>query len=714
MRRNSIKDKKSRKTRINMKIMKDMNTVNPVNPENKRHRMTKPKRLRAGIREKLLLSFMVPVLFLVFLGVISYIQAANGLIANYETSASKSLAMSAGYIEYGINSSMSDALQYAMDKNINAYLYGNKMTPMEQYSFMNSKNEELYKKVLAEKFIGNIYILPKGEVRSINSFQKTSILEYARFEAEDFAAATGGNLSRLWIGTHPYLDAEFGVEKDSYAFSYCQQMDSGVGMVVLDVKKEAITQILDGLRISDESPVVLVMEGGKEIGISSDSKQGFYQSANYKKALNSPESSGYFYTKTGGEETLFLYDKIESTGGILCMQIPKSLMMEQAKGIKMLTVVVVCIACIVAGGTGLAISLGISGSIASMQRSLKKIAVGDLTVKVQTKRKDEFAELSEDINAMAENVRLLISQATKVMGEVEESALEITDKSKTAKEVTTRVNAAIFQIEKSVEDQAMDAGRCLEQMDGLSKKILASGEHAASVEAVIQTTTTLLGDSVCAMDQLLEQSQSTLATTQELTKEIDGLEKKTGAISQILTVIHAITEQTNLLALNASIEAARAGSYGRGFSVVAEEIRKLAEESARATGQIKDVIQEILGQTRLAVELSEGTQRIMMSQNQTVAGSKETFSVMEKGLETLIGHMMEITGSISDMDVNRDQTLMAIENISAVTEETFSLSETVVESLDGQGDLIASLADTSEALSEKTNQLKEAIGRFTI
>jgi methyl-accepting chemotaxis protein len=217
-----------------------------------------------------------------------------------------------------------------------------------------------------------------------------------------------------------------------------------------------------------------------------------------------------------------------------------------------------------------------------------------------------------------------------------------------------------------------------------------AAEHAhelarAGVEAAVEASG--------AMDGLRESSQVVSATISELAERSER-------IGQIVETITGIAAQTNLLALNAAIEAARAGEQGRGFAVVADEVRKLAEESQHAAEQISGLIGEIQTETRHAVEVvAEGGER---TENGTavVERARETFLEIGAGIEAMNVQIAEIVRTTDDLAQVTEMASAAAEEVSAASEETSASTQEIAVAARG----LATTADTLNGL----------IGRFQL
>ncbi len=216
------------------------------------------------------------------------------------------------------------------------------------------------------------------------------------------------------------------------------------------------------------------------------------------------------------------------------------------------------------------------------------------------------------------------------------------------------------------------------------------------------------------MTIMTRQSEETSKITDSVVKNIEILKEKSESISTIINVINEIADQTNLLSLNASIEAARAGNAGMGFAVVANEIKKLAEESQDSAGKIKKIVEDIHIQTLDTVNKAMEAEGIVSKQNISIQETIEVFHDMKDSMQKVLTNMEKVYEDVSSMDSTRISTLEAIQNISAVSEETCAASSMVNDSLVAQEEVITHSEKVSIELKQNAEILERALKQFSI
>lgn len=676
----------------------------------------KDMKKKTSIGSKLIIGFLVPVLFVIALGVISYEKASDGIISNYEKASKQTLDLTTQYIESGLNSIESAAIQFEFEETTTKYFLNYiGVNKGELQSIYTTLFNQIHSKKVSDEFIQDVHMI-SDEVTPISSSGIKATDSYTNLlNSKEGKQMMETSQKSGWFGYCDEVDTTFKINQDNYAMRYMRKFATANAAIVIDVKSATIYSILENLDFGENSYVAVVTGDGREIHLEESSTDSIFVGEKfYTDKRASGEGSGSEYVEYQGDEYMYMYSKIGETGATICALMPKHVITAQADGIKDVTVIIVVITCIVALSLGLLITLGISKEIANIIKNLKLVASGDLTVKFHTRRKDEFMILAKNIQDMTESMKGLINKTKDLSNTVSDSSMQVTSSANTFTQATREISSAIDEIEQGVNQQAGDSEKCLQQMDKLSRKIENVSQNTIEMESIAHDTKVAVASGTDKMKELEARTDSTNMVINQVVEEIVALEKKSIAIGNIVSVINDIAEQTNLLSLNASIEAARAGDAGRGFAVVADEIRKLADQSEKSVAQIHNIISEIQSSVQITVQHVRVAGEGMKQQKIAVDDTEKTFEDINHRVELLVDNINTITMSIDEIEGARVSTLLAIESISAVSEENAAASTAVNETSKDQLKQVEMLGQAARNLDSNAKELVDAVQQFRI
>ncbi|MDF2941632.1 MAG: methyl-accepting chemotaxis sensory transducer [Herbinix sp.] len=684
----------------------------------KKHSIKLPNKFLSrvsGIRIKLLIAFAIPIFLMAIFGVVSYNKSSKAIISNYEKISGDTLNAVEEYIFMGVDAVSTKSYELADNNKVKSYYKKAKdMTTEESEDAFNVVNEIVNTAKTSHSFIYSIHTI--GEMgNSISTVDKLPQDIYNQFLASPEGQMIASSTERyMWIGKHSFLDDQLQNKQTTYAISIVRKMAENNGFVIIDVPTTQIEKAISHVDFGEGSLIGFVTEDGVETLSNKEETSVFSGLKYYQEAAAGNEPNGFSYEKYKGEDYLFLYSKIGSTGASLCALVPKDTILQQAEQLKFLSLIFVTLACILAGIIGTVIASGIGGEIVKLSKSIALAAKGDLTTKFDTKRNDEFLILSSSLTDMVGGMRNLIEKVATFGTKVNGSANTLSDTSSDILGSTKDISLAIDEIEKGVVQQANDTEQCLFQMSDLSDKINQVYQNTYEIEQIAKDTKLIVGNGLVTMDELNNKSSATTDITHVVINEIEGLEVQTRSIANFVGVINDIASQTNLLSLNASIEAARAGDAGRGFAVVAEEIRKLADQSMNASNQITGIVSAIQNKTKGTVVSAKQAKDIVESQMEALTKTISTFENINEHVGSLVNNLNNIAEGVKGIESAKDETLDAIRNISAISQQTATSSEEVSATANNQITSVEYLSQSAAELAEDSKKLEEAIQIFQI
>ena len=670
-----------------------------------------------SIRFKLIVSFLVPVICIVVLGVVSYQKASSAVTKSYTSSVEQTMGMMGDYLMLAVDTVQNTYKSYLNDDSMKSYFMGT-LSGTDGEVYGRRAATEFKTSVTTDAMISNIFFLSDSR----EPITTTSITGQGAFES--FISSNQGQMAKndangyFLFGNDSSADELLKTDSSKYSLRLVKRMVNTNSYMMVDLSYSLLRDSLISLDVGEGGYVGLITCDGVEFvtengSVISPEGAIFTDKEFYEGALAADEDTGAQEVEYQGEKYMFLYQKI-GRSAMIAVLIPNRLLLAQAADIKQLTMVISILAALVALVLGTVISQSFSGTIRSLVKRLKRVADGDLTVEIHSKRKDEFRLLSDGIAGMIRNMKKLITDITEASGELTGAAVQVSDSSNMFMQTSKNIQLSISEIEKGVSRLDKDSANCLNQMDGLSGKITSVTENASEISFLTAAAGGCITEGMRSMEGLTESAKSTTRITADVIAAIEALEEKSRSIGNIIEAINDIASQTNLLSLNASIEAARAGEAGKGFAVVAEEIRKLADQSLMSANQIGEIIDEMISNTGDVVDIAKQAESVVASQEGAVESTTRSFQEIDKQVSRLTEALQMISDSVDNMDSDRSATLGSIESISAVSAQAASSSQEVYAMADKQLLAIVKLETASDQLQKRASRLRESLHQFTL
>lgn len=689
----------------------------------KKSEQKKEKFLLFSIRNKIVVCFLVPILFMILIGASAYRKSADGMSDKYMESTTQTISMATEYIDMSCTFIESEAIKYAFDSDLGKYFLGlYESDSIGKMSVMENTKSDMISAQVSNPFISNIYILTKENVAMLST--KSASNASGIFDPYIESQGTDKRQLKTWIDRHGLLDESFELTESDYILS-CQMLSqNNNACIVIDVKPSAIREFLDGLDLGEGSILGFVTADGREIlaDNSAEAKDSvlsadgtvFYGQEFFAGIAEAQEKSGASTVRLGGERYLFIYSLSDKTGAATCALVPMKVVTDQAQDIKQLTAGLVILAVLVVLAIGILIAAGIQNNMKRISRRFGDVAKGDLTVQVSATGRDEFRNLAGSAADMIDHTKKLVHKVQNATGQLETSSMEVEEISGVIDEYSKGITKAINDINEGMSRQSVHAQECVAKTDVLSEEIQGVGAVVEKVGALVDQTEEMINQGMEMVKLLGSRASETTQMTETVGESIRALKQETEMINGFVGIITDISGQTNLLSLNASIEAARAGEAGRGFSVVAEEIRKLADDSAKAAAEIRTRVESIGGQTMESVKSAEQARRMVDLQTESVEQVVDIFRKMQEQMNLLVTGLKQIVESMEKADSERSEAVTAVKNISDIIEETAGNAETVKDAAENLLAKVEDLNRTAGTLGENMQELKTEISVFRV
>ena len=662
-----------------------------------------------SIRNKIVVCFLVPIVFMIIIGISAYQKSAEGLSEKYTDSTLQTVRMATEYLDMTCDFIRSEGLKYAYDDDLRKYFLGMfEDNPVDKLNFLTATKSNLLSVQTSNPFISHMHIIPKEGVGLLSTKLSSGVDGFLDEYKESVSSGEGRRSIPQWIDSHPVLDEKVKETQQDYILSFQMMSQSNNACVVIDMKPLAITNFLKEIDIGDDSIIGFITPGGRELVVEQLEDGEESTLAEDEKVFVDQE----FYH--GVMDQAVADSGTAEVDFTTCALVPMRVVTSQAMEIRNMTIGLVLLACVIVVIVGIFITAGIENNMKRISRKFGDVAQGDLTVTVSAKGHDEFQDLAGSATNMITNTKKLVNQVSNATGELEVSAQNVGQASELIHEYSQDITRAIGEINEGMEEQSRHAQECVEKTDVLSNEMQEVSRVVERVEKLVDETEGMINKGMEIVQVLGDRAGETTKMTAKVSDSIESLRKESAIINSFVGTITEITEQTNLLSLNASIEAARAGEAGRGFAVVAEEIRKLADDSAKAAGEISNNVANITAQTQNSVDSASQAQAMVELQTKAVDEVIAVFREMQARMGQLIEGLKDIAASTEKADGERSAAVAAVKNISDIIEETAGSAETVNDVANKLLEHVEKLSNTASVLDENMEGLKNEISVFKI
>lgn len=667
---------------------------------------------------KLFLIFFAGIMiFVISLGLLSYSKAKNTIEENASRANQETIDQTKEKMDIILERFVDTSTQIFFDPEMQSLLQNMSNKDLTAYDmFINSSsiNKQLSNVAFTNKSMEAIYLVPTDDSKSTMGTGSSS-------------ASMGDIRSEAWYneivqsGGYRWLPTEIKEDGSAPTFRIARSMKNLQGtnqsyVLVIELKLEVLEEQLKSLNLGEGAVIQLIAPDKKVVASTIADRTGKEtELAFYGELTEQTGSTNAEYAVDGkSTDMLVVYSTMETSDWKLIGMVPTSMLVKDAKGILTLTLWMALVDAAIAVLIGVWMVRMIARPLGKLKDLMQEGAKGNLKVRTPFTSKDEIGQLSAAFNLMMEQITKLVEQTNRSAQEVLDTASELSNASKKTAISASEIAVATEEIAGGASSLATEAERGNELTDNISRQmqsvVAANEEMGQSARHVEQSSET----GTQHLNQLMTKTQKTEEMIGALVNKVDSLKESTSSVLKVLDVLQNITKQTNILSLNATIEAARAGAAGRGFMVVAGEVRQLAEQSRQSIDMVGEITDKIMHEMNETVAALSNVNPLFREQMDAVKDTNVIFASVQEQMGAFVEKLGMVTDSIGDLSKSQGTLSEAMSNVSAVAEESSATSEEVASLSSEQQNISNQLVNLSDKLENVSTELKNTLSRFTV
>ncbi|MFV8828980.1 HAMP domain-containing methyl-accepting chemotaxis protein [Alkalihalobacterium sp. APHAB7] len=348
-----------------------------------------------------------------------------------------------------------------------------------------------------------------------------------------------------------------------------------------------------------------------------------------------------------------------------------------------------------------------------ISNQVREVAKGNLNLQpLAIRSKDEIGTLGQDINQMTQELTTLISKITDTTQLVASTSEQLSAGTEESSKAISQVTESIMAMTAGSEEQVRANKDLVDVIQEITKGMEEGSASIQRVSHLAQSTNEEALQGEATIKETVEQIENIVLTVQSVSNSIHNLGQKSHEIVKIVDMITDISEQTNLLALNAAIEAARAGEAGKGFAVVADEVRKLAEQSKQSGININNIVETIQRDVREVTSKMVEGERVTLLGKDSVHTSGQAFHKIVTMIEEVSSQTQEVSAIVEEVTASTVSINNTIETVSNISLQNSAGTQTIAASAEEQNASIEEIASSATVLSEMATELQDMVSKF--
>ncbi|MED5016255.1 methyl-accepting chemotaxis protein [Paenibacillus chibensis] len=484
-------------------------------------------------------------------------------------------------------------------------------------------------------------------------------------------------------------------------------------ILLFEIKEQALDQMLAGLKLGESGHTVMLDSAGNIVHAMDRSQLGQAFGLPIGKTDGLKEGS-LTAADQNGEEQIVVYKPLGSTKWLLVGYAPVSDFVKGTHKLLYATIIVIVAAVALALLIGWYAGRSVGRPLGKLCKLMEEGENGNLAVRTRFRRGDEIGRLGQSFNRMMEHISGLVQKTQESAQAVLDTAGELQQASRSTSMTAGELALASRGIAEGAAHLAAESETESTLAEGMTGKMSQVAEANGMVESAAALVRDASGQGADYMKQLVHKTGQLVHRSHEIVRGAEELKGHASSIDKLLELMNTITKQTNILSMNAAIEAARAGSAGRGFMVVADQIRLLAEESKQSIRMAAEMTGDITRGVEQTVESLTAVLPVYDEQLQSVQEASSIFQSVKHQMDDVLARIEGSSASIDDVSAAQQMLASSIGSIGSVVEETMAATEEVAAMSSQQHSVSEKLVALSVRLEETSRGLQESMASFRI